>query len=205
MTTPERADFFRPALEGNPHLVFDQNESFPLFDTLANISIAGGSIVILDEAHFVTVDVMTEGIRRFLDDPETAESSVRLIVVASSRRPPDPILHFLVTYCDIYDIIYDCAGAEITTALIRLLDKPATRFDTLDLRMGRAEMPVRGEGEEAVVEAENPRDSVSPSGAVTVELGDTETQHQTLSFPVTDGPTRLNITLKIDVSEAEDS
>ncbi len=205
MTTPERADFLRPAFEGAPHFILDPDEGLPLFNTLANISVAGGSIVVLDEAHFVTVDVMTEGIRRFLDDPSTANSSVRLIVVASSRKPPDPVLDFLVSYCDLYDIIYDCAGVEITNALMHLLKKPASRFDTLALRTWRKETSEQDEEAEVAVEAEAPSASARPSGEVTVELGDAEAQHQTLSIPATDGPIHLDITLKVDVSEAEDN
>ena len=133
LTTPERSDLFRPAVGERADFCFDPERTAPLSDFLGNIALAGGSSVILDEAYFISVEKMADGVRAYLDASSSRSHALRLIAVCSERQAGDSLLDFLVAYCGLYDIVYDRRGADVTVELERLMENPNTRFDVVEL------------------------------------------------------------------------
>lgn len=133
LTTPERADSFRAAVGHGADMVFDFERTDPLEPFLTNISMSGCDIVVLDEAHFVTSDVMKRGLRAYVDDPRNAMRGMRIIVVCSDREPGDSFLSFIVGYLDIYDTLVGLSGTKLASALTRVMKYPMTRMDVLEL------------------------------------------------------------------------
>ena len=147
LTTPENADCYKSVIGDEADYRYDLGETDPLEDFLSNVTVAGGSTVIIDESHCLSPDRMVAGIRAYIDNPAWKRRSVRIIVVCPKRKAGDRILRLLTTYCAIYDIIYDGDDAHIATELARLLVSPNVRCDVLELLgdpsavTGRTERP----------------------------------------------------------------
>lgn len=133
LTTSERADVFRAAVGPEADFKLNPMQTFSLADFLYNFQIAGGQTAILDEAHFLTSDILSSGLQQFLDSGDFNQERLRLIVVCSRRKPSASMLSFLVAYCGIYDVIYDTDGPELTLALKKLLRRRNERGDVLEL------------------------------------------------------------------------
>lgn len=138
LTTSERVDLFRAAVGVEADFWLNPLKTGALDDFLHNLQMSGGQVVILDEEHFVTIDVMCSGLQRFLDDPAVSQGRLRIIVVSSRRRAGNPLLSFLVTYCGIYDVLYGVDGPEMSACLRGLIERPNRRVDVLELIAGSA-------------------------------------------------------------------
>lgn len=133
LTTPERVDIFRAAVGSKADFRLNPMQTSSLADYLYNFQTGGGRIAILDEDHFVTTDLLCDGLQRFLDSGDFNDEKLRLIVVCSRRKCDAAILSFLVAYCAIYDVIYDMDGACLSAELTRLLRRRNARADVLDI------------------------------------------------------------------------
>ena len=132
-TTVERYDYFSAAVGVEADFRLDPRASIPFELELTNLAGAGAAAVVIDDAHFMSVADMVSGIAAFLNNPAHQSSKMRLIVVCPHRMPGDIWLSYLAGYCGVYDIIFNCEGVQITMALLRLLDRPNTRLDVLDI------------------------------------------------------------------------
>lgn len=99
---------------------------------LHNTIVAGGTLAIIDEAHFIDADDMAVGLERFFQE-EPHPERLRLIVVCTHRQAGDPFLAFLVLYCGIHNIIYGKTGVDVSIELSRLIERDNTRADVLHL------------------------------------------------------------------------
>lgn len=133
LTTPEDADYYKSVLGDDADYRFNLSETEPLEDFLANVTISGGSIVVIDENHCLSPNTMAAGIRAYLDDPAWGRRGLRIIVACPRRKPGDHLLSYLTTYCGIYDIIYGNGGPHISNELARLIERPNARCDVLEL------------------------------------------------------------------------
>lgn len=138
LTTPESADCFRSVIGEEADYRYDLNETEPLEAFLSNVTVGGGSIVVIDEGHCLSPDLMLAGIRAYVDNPAWGKRALRIIVVCPKRKAGDRILHQLTAYCAIYDVIYDGGHAHIAAELARLLERPNVRCDVLELLEGPA-------------------------------------------------------------------
>lgn len=136
LTTSERMDLFRAAVGADADFWLDPLKTDALADFLCNALGSGGRVVVLDEEHFVTADVMCSGLQRFLDEPAYNAHRLRIIVVCSRRKAGEPLLSFLAMYCGIYDVLYDVDGPELSVRLQRLVAHPNRRSDVLELVTG---------------------------------------------------------------------
>ena len=136
LTTHERADWYRGVFGAHADYKFDPRQTMPLDMFLNNLTIGGGSLVVVDEAHVISADAMLAGIKRYVDDPRRRSKSLRIMVVCSKRGPKDRLLAVLAGYCGIYDLIYGVTGADVSVAIERLLDQPNSRLDVLELLDG---------------------------------------------------------------------
>ncbi len=132
-TTVERFDYFSAAVGPEADFRLDPRSSVPLEPELANLARAGAAAVIIDDAHFVSVSDMVSGIAAFLNNPSHQDSRMRIIVVCSHRTPGDVWLSYLAGYCGVYDIVFNCEHVQITKELLRLLRRPNTRLDVLEI------------------------------------------------------------------------
>ena len=133
LTTAARVDYFAPVLGVDVDVRLDPSQTSPLHKFLESVASAGGALVVLDEAHFYDPGDMLAGIECFLDNPDMSEGALEFIVICSTRSAGDWLLARIAGYCGIYDIIYDCAGAEATMRLAGLLRRRNTRFDVIDV------------------------------------------------------------------------
>lgn len=133
LTTVERADIFRAAVGVEADFRLKPTQTFSLADFLYNFQTAGGRVAVLDEEHFLTSDILSRGLRQFLDNGDFNSEKLRLIVVCSRRKADAAMLSFLVAYCAIYDVLYDVDGAELTASLKVLLHRRNERADVLEL------------------------------------------------------------------------
>lgn len=139
LTTHERSSLYLPMVGEQADIRFDPCREPPLEDLLHNVVVAGGALVIIDEAFFRSADDMAMGLQRFVCQNPRSER-LRLIVVCSHRSPGDRLLAFLVMYCGIYNIIYDRTGTDISMGLADLMRRDNTRKEVIDLiEMGRWE------------------------------------------------------------------
>lgn len=140
LTTEERFGLFAPVVGTGADARFDPGQTRPLHDFLVNCASSGAQLVILDEAHFIKVEDMVDGLQEYLDDPDVPATSLGIIVVCSGRGPGDKLLSYLATYCGVYDIVYGVEGAELSAALGALLRRPNTRRDVLELVCGQTSL-----------------------------------------------------------------
>ncbi len=132
LTTHERSGYFTSVLGHDIDLRLSPKRDFVLDDALHNISVAGGKLVVIDEAFFVDPDDMALGLERFFRNERNPER-LRLIVVCTHRKEGDLLLAFLVMYCGIFDIIYGKTGVDISIDLVKLMQRSNTRSDVLHL------------------------------------------------------------------------
>lgn len=132
LTTHERSGYFTSVLGDDIDLRFDPQQGGALHDVLHNVVVAGGKLVILDEAFFIDVDEMALGLERFFTH-EKDPKRLRFIVVCTRRGKGDLLLAFLVMYCGIYNIIYGKSGIDLSIELSRLIERDNTRADVIDL------------------------------------------------------------------------
>lgn len=133
LTTPENADWYRSVLGSEADFRFSPKETHPLETTFANLTIAGGSIVVVDERHCLTPQDMALGIRRYSDETAWQGRSLRIVAVCPERSAGDELLAYLTTHCGVYDVIYGEDGAHIAHELSSILQRPRTRRDVLHL------------------------------------------------------------------------
>ena len=140
LTTHERSGYFTAVLGDDIDLRFNPHQEGALEDVLHNTIVAGGTLAIIDEAHFIDADDMAVGLERFFRE-EPHPERLRLIVVCTHRQAGDPLLAFLVLYCGIHNIIYGKTGVDVSIELSRLIDRDNTRADVLHLaESGRWQM-----------------------------------------------------------------
>lgn len=132
LTTHERSGYFTSVLGEDIDLRLDPKQDGSLQDDLHNVMVAGGRLVVIDEAHFIDVDDMAYGLEEFVQSEKDADR-IRIVVVCTQRKEGDALLAFLVAYCGIFDIIYDLAGVDVSLQLIKLLESKSRRSDVLHL------------------------------------------------------------------------
>lgn len=132
LTTHERCGYFTSVLGENIDLRLNPRREGPLADILHNVIVAGGNLVIIDEAFFIDVDEMARGLEAFVEHENDAER-LRIIIVCTQRHEGDDFLAFLVGFCGIYDIIYGVRGVGVSVRLSKLLLRRNTRADVLNL------------------------------------------------------------------------
>lgn len=132
LTTHERSSLYLPVLGDRADIRFDPCREPPLEDLLHNVIVAGGSLVVIDEAFFRSIDDMAVGLERFVRQNPHCER-LKLIVVCSHRKPDDRLLAFLVMYCGIYNIIFDSTGACVSADLADLIRHDNARKDVIGL------------------------------------------------------------------------
>lgn len=132
LTTHERSGYFTSVLGENIDIRFDSRHGPVLEDVLHNVLVAGGRLVILDEAFFVDVDDLARGLELFYKHERNSDK-LNVIVVCTHRKSGDFFLAFLVLYCHIYNIIYDKFGVDVSIELIRLLEQDNSFSDVAHL------------------------------------------------------------------------
>lgn len=133
LTTPEHVDAFVAVFGESADYRFDCRQTAPLRDYLGNLTLGGGSIAVLDEAHFISPSMMLRELRAYANDPRWRGKQLRLIVVCLKRAAGDALLAELVACCGIYDIVYGVGWTEAVIELGHLLKRPNDRFDVLEL------------------------------------------------------------------------
>ncbi len=132
LTTHERSSYFYAALGNEIDVHFDPKHDPDLKDMLYNISVSGGKLVVIDEDYFTDSADMVCGLEEFIDGSNRSEH-LNFIVVCSHRNAGDPLLAHLVTYCQIFDVVYGKQGVDIVLALTEVLNVPRKRFQTAEL------------------------------------------------------------------------
>lgn len=132
LTTHERSGYFTSVLGEDIDLRFDPRNGFMLQNVLHNTLVAGGRLVIIDEAFFMDTDELARGLECFFRHEEQSHR-LKLIVVCTHRAAGDFFLAFLVLYCHIYNIIYDKSGVEVSIGLIDLMRRDNTFRDVVHL------------------------------------------------------------------------
>lgn len=174
LTTHERSGYFTSVLGDDIDLRFDPQQGGALHDVLHNVVVAGGKLVILDEAFFIDVDDMALGLERFFTC-EKDPKRLRFIVVCTRRRKGDLLLAFLVMYCGIYNIIYGKSGVDLCIELGRLVERDNTRADVIDLaqdlgwQCAKQYGSMRLDVEPARDEVEHDRDEDEPSEPIMLD------------------------------------
>lgn len=131
-TTHERSGYFTSVLGENIDLRLDPRQGDALHDILHNIIVAGGNLVVIDEAFFIDVDAMAFGLEQFVKSRKM-NGRLKIIVVCAQRKEGDALLAFLVGYCGIYNIIYDSTGVGVSIRLSELLRRDNMRADVIEL------------------------------------------------------------------------
>lgn len=146
LTTEERSDWYRAVFGMEAHYVYDPSKTDPLGAYLSNLRIGRGSLVILDEAHFLSAEMLLMGVKSYVDDPCNAESAMRIVVVCSGRQPGDRMLAYLTMYCQVFDIICAVECIDLVDELEQLIRTPNRRNDVLPYMAGEiaAQTAVRG-------------------------------------------------------------
>ncbi len=145
LTFPERADLYRSIVGPDADFKLRPNITAPLDEFLTMIYMNHGSLVVIDEGHFIDLNGFKEGIKRYVDNPVNSKRNLRLIFVCADRKPGDELLSFLSAYCSFYDIVYDVSGIDISVKLEQLINKPNTRFDVLKLLESTISIPPKKE------------------------------------------------------------
>lgn len=136
LTTEERSDWFRAVFGMEAHYVFDPSKTDPLGTYLSNLRIGQGSLVVLDEFHFLSPEMLLMGVKSYVDDPNNAESKMRIIVVCPGRKPGDRLLAYLTMYCQVFDIVCEEGCIELADQLEQLVRTPNRRNDVLAYMAG---------------------------------------------------------------------
>lgn len=131
LTTEERSDWFKAVFGLGAHYVYDPAETAPLGSYLSNLRIGGGSLAVLDEAHFLSADMLLMGVKDYVDNAVNAGGNLRLIVVCPGRRPGDRLLAYLTMYCHIFDIVCAEDYIDLIGELEHLAQTPNKRQDVL--------------------------------------------------------------------------
>lgn len=131
-TTHERSGYFTAILPDDVDMRFTRDGTLPFEDELHNIVVAGGSLAIIDEAHFPEPDDMALGLERFVRRQGNARR-LKIIVMSTERQEGDMLLAFLVTYCGIFNIVYGMHGVNVVAELNHLLAHDNTWEDVMDL------------------------------------------------------------------------
>ena len=139
LTTEERSDWYRAVLGMEAHYVFDPSETDPLGSYLSNLRIGRGSLVVLDEAHFLSAEMLLMGVKSYVDDPRNAGSDMRLIIVCPGRAAGDRLLAYLTMYCQVFDIICTQDCIELAGQLEQLIRTPNRRNDVLPYMAGEVQ------------------------------------------------------------------
>lgn len=132
LTTHERSGYFTSVLGDDIDLRFGPLRSGSFYNLLHNIVVAGGRLVIVDEAFFIDVDDMALGFEQFFSC-ERDPKRLKFVVVCTRRSKGDLLLAFLVMYCGIYNIVYGKNGVDVSIELDRLMRRENTRADVIDL------------------------------------------------------------------------
>lgn len=132
LTTHERSGYFTSVLGEDIDLRFNPHHEGTLEDVLHNTIAAGGDLVIIDEAFFISADDMAIGLERFFRK-ESHPERLKIIIVCTHREVGDFLLAFLVMYCGIYNIIYGKSGIDVSIDLSKLIQRNNTRADVLHL------------------------------------------------------------------------
>lgn len=136
LTTEERSDCFRAVFGMEAHYVFDPSKTDPLGAYLSNLRIGQGSLVILDEYHFPSPEMLLMGVKSYVDDPGNMQGKMRIIVVCPARKPGDRLLAYLTMYCQVFDIICEEDCIELADHLEQLVRTPNRRNDVLAYMVG---------------------------------------------------------------------
>ena len=148
LTTEERVGLYQLVFGDAADYVFNPERTDPLEQFLTNLRIGHGSIAVLDEAHFITPEVLAKGVGEFVDACESANEKLRMIVVCSGRKPGDALLAYLATYCHIFDIVCATEAIDLVSELEQLVHKPNRRFEALAYMEKRAFFCKRRDNEE---------------------------------------------------------
>ncbi len=132
LTTHERSEYFYAALGDGIDVHLDTRRDPSLNDMLYNISVSGGKLVVLDEDYFSSPEEMLTGLEQFIDTVQHPDR-LSFIVVCSRREAGDALLAHLVTYCQIYNIVYGKRGVDIATSLGSVINAPRTRSQVAGL------------------------------------------------------------------------
>lgn len=136
LTTEERSDWYKAVFGMEAHYVFDPAKTEPLASYLSNLRIGRGSLVVLDEAHFLSADMLLMGVKGYVDDPRNADGKMRLLIVCSDRHPGDKLLAYLTMYCHVFDIVCAEGCIELVSQLEQLVRTPNKRSDVLAYMTG---------------------------------------------------------------------
>lgn len=131
-TTHERTGYFTSVLGDDIDIRLSPKRGFLLQNSLHNILVAGGALVVIDEAFFMDIDDLALGLERFFVSEKHAQR-LKLILVCTHRKAGDIFLAFLVLYCHIYNIIYDKTGVDVSISLLELIDRDNTFYDVSEL------------------------------------------------------------------------
>lgn len=150
-TTHERMGYFTSVLGDDIDVRLNPRRGFLLQNSLHNILVAGGGLVVIDEAFFIDIDDLALGLEEFFVSERHAQR-LKLILVCTHRKVGDIFLAFLVLYCHIYNIIYDKSGVDVSIGLLELIDRDNTFFDVSELadrgrweQVGSAEVQTHAE------------------------------------------------------------
>lgn len=144
LTTQERVEWYKAVFGLYAHYVFDPGKTDPLEQYLANLRVARADLVVLDEAHFMSAEMLACGIREYVDHGNCPGKSMRIIVVCSGRQPGDALLAFLATYCHVYDIICANSAMDLAVELEHLVSRPNERRDVLEYMRSYAALCKQG-------------------------------------------------------------
>lgn len=136
LTTEERVHLFRTALGDDVDAHFDPQDTAPLRDFMSNCANSGGKLIVLDEAHFIRVEDMVDGVQEYLDDPFASSPFLDVMIVCPEREAGDRLLAYCATYLGIYQIVYGCDGSELVASVAETAARPCTRRDVLPLICG---------------------------------------------------------------------
>ena len=193
LTTPERADMFRSALGDGADLRFDPHEGEELCEFISRCASGGCRLLVLDEAYFIRIGDMVNGIQQYVDDPHARAGQPDIVLVCSQREAGDWLLAFYATYCGIYDIVFGCEGGELVAELADVVAHPRQRKDVVGLicRDQRLASVAVSTAREAVADEAR---SVFESGARRFFL-----EGDSVKGEVQNNPGEININIKIEI------
>lgn len=191
LTTHERSGYFTSVLGEDIDIRFDPMNSLMLQNVLHNTLVAGGRLVIIDEAFFMDTDELARGLECFFRHEEQSHR-LKLIVVCTHRVAGDFFLAFLVLYCHIYNIIYDKSGVEVSIGLIDLMKRDNTFCDVVHLAEHGCWHEAK-RAEERLIADLREKEATAHSPSPSFAFG---TAHEELSVSVGEGRF-INISLQI--------
>ncbi len=138
LTTEERSRWYKAVFGLYAQYVYDPGRTDPLPQYLFNLKAAKADLVVLDEAHFMSVEMLAGGIKEYVDSGNSASGPMRIIVVCPDRQPGDALLAFLAAYCHVYDIVCAKNPMDLTAELEHLTNRPNERVDALEFMQSYA-------------------------------------------------------------------